>query len=331
MCVALALTGCALRAEDCYVFGEEEFAALYAEDASRADADALRIMSANVLVHMKDWGGEPVKPRAHRFAQAVLHYRPDVIGMQEMCGDWYRYLLPQLPDYAVVQPKRSWTAENRTPLLYDTQKLRLVDSERIPYTQGDRNGCRVVTAGVFERIADGARFIVTSTHLDLIRMRDYDKEKRIMLDQVSEFMREISALAQRYPDCPIFMTGDYNSMERETSRYAGQESGAAYAPERDATYYKCYGLPCASFAYETLRDAYTDVKFADGVRGICDNTRGYLYDDPTWDHIFMTQAAQARVLAFRVLASDYFHNNADRTSRISDHLPICADIAMTRA
>lgn len=327
--VAILLTvlvGCSLSKEDCYVFDESEFIPLRGEDNSLIDANAVRIMSANVLVHIDDWGGEPVKPRAHRFAEAIKHYTPDVIGMQEMCSDWYKYLLPQIEDsYSAVETKNSLFMENRSPLIYNKKKLNLIKSDLIKYSKGDKNGCRVVTYGIFERISDKKKLIVTSTHLDLIRMKDYGKEKGIMLSQVSEFFSVIESLKEQYPECSIFMTGDYNSMERETSRYIGAENGEAYKSENDLTYYKCYGLPCGSFAYEKISEKYKDVKFIEGIERKFDNTRGYLYDDPTWDHIFLANESRAEVLTFRVMTSDYFHNNSDRTSRISDHLPIAVD------
>lgn len=326
--LTLTLTGCSLSAEDCYVFGEEEFESLFSEDNSLLDENAVSIMSANVLVHIKGWGGEPVKPRAHRFAKAIEHYAPDVIGVQEMCGDWYKYLLPQIEeDYQLIEPKNSIVMENRTPIIYNKNKLSLVESRLIKYSVGDKNGCRVITVGVFDRLSDGARFIVTSTHLDLIRLKDYDKEKETILRQVSEFIDTVESLRAEYADCPIFMTGDYNSMETEVSRYAGMDEGVEYSKERDLTYYKCYGKLCGSFAYEKLSEKYLDVKFADGVKRYYGNTKGYLYDDPTWDHIFLTDGDKADTLAFRVLSSDYFHSNSDGTSRISDHLPICADFS----
>lgn len=318
--------GCSLKKEDCYVFDESEFIPLRSEDNSLSDANAVRIMSANVLVHISDWGGEPVKPRAHRFAEAIKHYSPDVIGMQEMCSEWYKYLLPQInDDYEIIEKRNSLFMENRSPIIYNKQKLNLIKSDLIKYSKGDKNGCRVVTYGVFERISDKKIFIVTSTHLDLIRMNDYEKEKAIMLSQVSEFFEVIESLRSEYPESPIFMTGDYNSMERETSRYSGLENGEEYKSENDLTYYKCYGKPCGSFVYDKIVEKYTDTKFIEGIERKFDNTRGYLYDDPTWDHIFLTGEKNAKVLTFRVLTSDYFHNNEDRTSRISDHLPIAVD------
>ncbi len=322
--LAVVLSGCALSAKDCYVFGDEEFKELWKEDNSKLDESAFRIMSANVLVHIKDWGGEPVKPRAHRFAEAVKHYAPDVIGMQEMCSEWYKYLLPQLSDYQVIEKKNSLFMENRSAIIYNTSKLNLLESGLKKYTKGDKNGCRAVTYGVFERISDGKRIIVTSTHLNLIRMKDYEKEKSIMLSQVDELFEIIDSLKAKYANVPIFMTGDYNSMEHENSRFAGTE----YDSKNDLTYFKCYGKLCGSFAYEKIIGKYIDTKFVDGVERKFDNTRGYFYDDPTWDHIFMTNEQYAKVLTFRVLTSDYFHNYEDRTSRISDHLPICVDVTV---
>ena len=318
---ATLLTGCKLTAEDCYVFGEEEFVQLKKENNTRADENAIRVMSANVLVHIKDWGGEPVKPRAHRFAEAVKHYTPDVIGMQEMCSDWYKYLMPQLSNYEVIEPRNSIFVENRSPLLYDTSTLNLIDNGLTKYTKGDKNGCRAITYAIFERKADKKKFIVTNTHLDLIRMKNYDKEKSIMLSQVDQFFKQIEQLKSKYPNLPIFMTGDYNSMEHENSRF----TGSPYKYENDLTYYKCYGKLCGSFAYNKIAAKYIDSKFIDNIEKIDSNTRGYKYRDPTWDHIFLTNESNVQILTFRILSSDYFHNNKDRTSRISDHLPICVD------
>lgn len=322
VCLCVTLCGCNLSAKDCYVFGDEEFIELRKEDNSFLDDNAFRVMSANVLVHIAGWGGEPVKPRAHRFAEAVKHYAPDVIGMQEMCSDWYKYLLPQLEDYQVIEKKNSLFMENRSAIIYNASKLNLLESGLYKYSVGDKNGCRAVTYGVFERKTDSKRIIVTSTHLDLIRNKDYEKEKNTMLKQVEEFVEQIETLKIKYPNVPIIMAGDYNSMEHENSRFTGD----VYDRENDLTYFKCYGKEAGAFAYEELNKHFIDTKFVENIQQKFDNTRGYLYDDPTWDHIFMTNENFAQVLTFRVLTSDYFHKNEDRTTRISDHLPICVDV-----
>lgn len=321
--LCFTLCGCAVTLEDCIVFGEEEFAGLKLEDNSISDGD-LRVMSANVLVHIAGWGGEPVKPRAQRFAEAVKHYAPDVIGMQEMCKDWYKYLPVQLSDYEVIEPKNSAFMENKSAILYNKTKLTLLEHGLKKYSKGDKNGCRAVTYGVFKRNTDNKQFIVTSTHFDLIRNKDYEAEKKTMLIQVAEFKELINSLKSKYPNTPIIMTGDYNSMEHENSRFTGD----VYDRTNDLTYFKCYGKAAGAFAYQEIIKSFIDTKFMAGVKQITSNTKGYKYDDPTWDHIFITNEAFAEVKTFRVLDSDYFLPNADGTKRISDHLPICVDFAV---
>ena len=210
--------------------------------------------------------------------------------------------------------------ENRTPIIYNTQKLDLLESRLVKYSKGYNNGCRVVTLGVFERKEDKKQFIVTSTHLNLIRMKDYDKERGIMLNQLSEFFQVIESLEEQY-DCPIFMTGDYNSMESEESRFSGEK----YERDNDLTYYRCHGKACADFVYKEIVERYVDTKFVDGIRRIYDNAKGYLYDDPTWDHIFLADKDSAEILSFRILTSDYFLEDSNGECRVSDHLPICID------
>lgn len=72
----------------------------------QGDAD-VRIMSANLLVSYKSWGGEPVKPRAKQFTEFVQKTAPDVIGAQEVCGDWHACLKANLPNYEIVHPQNN--------------------------------------------------------------------------------------------------------------------------------------------------------------------------------------------------------------------------------
>lgn len=320
--LAVVLCGCELSPEDCKVFGEEEFAELRQEDNS-SEEGAFRIMSSNVLVHIKGWGGEPVKPRAHRFAEAVKHYAPDVIGMQEMCSDWYKYLLPQLADYEVIHPKHSAFMENRSAILYNKSKLDLVDEGFQKYSVGDKNGCRAITYGVFKRKSDNKQIIVSSTHFDLIRNKDYEKEKGIMLKQTGEFLDVIKGLEEKYPNVPIAMTGDYNSMEHENSRFEGE----VYDRENDLTYYRNYGTGCGAFAYQEIVKKYKDAKFVEGIERHFDNDHGYAYEDPTWDHIFLSNVEDSEVSKFAVLMTDYFLPDA-QGKRVSDHLPIFVDLVI---
>lgn len=322
--VVIFCSSCTIKLEDCIVFDKSEFVELKKEDNRKIDENALRIMSSNVLVHIKSWGGEQVKPRAQRYAEVVKHYAPDVICMQEMCSDWYKYLLPQIEkNYQLIEPKHSVFQKNKTPIIYNKTKLNLIESRVVRFSKGDNNGCRNVTLGVFERKSDGKKFAVLSTHFDLIRMNNYDKEKSIMLLQCEEFVSVVKSIKEKFGNIPVFMGGDYNSMENENSRYTGEQ----YSIENDLTFYKTYGKPCGSFLYNKIcENGFIDVKFVDGVERHFKNSKGYLYDDPTYDHIFMSSENDAKVLSFRVLASDYYLPNDDGSHRISDHLPIVADL-----
>lgn len=57
----------------------------------------IRIMSSNLLVGYKSWGGKPVKPRAKQYVSLIEKFAPDVIGIQEMCDGWFCCIKHNLP------------------------------------------------------------------------------------------------------------------------------------------------------------------------------------------------------------------------------------------
>lgn len=292
----------------------DELSLLENDIVERAESD-VRIMSANVLVHIKSWGGEPVISRADRFARAVKHYQPDVIGAQEFCSDWYSKFLPMVKDngYKVIKEKYKGFTENRTPIIYNSNVLDVVDHGIHLYSKGDDNGCRVVSWAVFKRKSDEKTFAVTSTHLDLIRSGKEEAQLNVMLGQVDEFFDVISGIKTKY-NCPVYMCGDYNCME-EREEYL------------DTEYYGAVGKESAAFTvYNKIADKYADAKYAENINKY-DVGGGILPDgawnSPTWDHIFMT--GNTEVTSFTILSSLYFQRYEDRNSRISDHLPIFAD------
>lgn len=292
----------------------DELSLLENDIVERADSD-VRIMSANVLVHIKSWGGEPVISRADRFARAVKHYQPDVIGAQEFCSDWYSKFLPMVKDagYKVIKEKYKGFTENRSPIIYNANVLDVVDHGIQLYSKGDDNGCRVVSWAVFKRKSDEKIFAVTSTHLDLIRPGKEEAQLNIMLDQVDEFFDVISKIKTEYK-CPVYMCGDYNCME-EREEYLETEYYGAVSKES-----------AAYTVYNKIAGKYTDAKYANNINKY-DVGGGILpegaWSSPTWDHIFMT--GNTEVKSFAILSSLYFQRYEDRNSRISDHLPIFAD------
>lgn len=296
----------------------DELALLTNDIVPRVNEADIRVMSANVLVHIKSWGGEPVLSRADRFARAVNHYKPDVIGAQEFCKDWYSKLKPMIKDsaYVIIKEKYKLFTENRSPIIYNSNVLNVLDHGIYLYSVGDDNGCRVVSWAVFERKSDKKVFAVTSTHLDLIRPNKEEAQLAIMNKQVDEFFVEIDKLKAKY-NCPIFMTGDYNCTEQREEYLESEYYGAISATSAAYT------------VYNRIVERYEDAKYCDGIERH-DVGGGILPDgawsSPTWDHIFFT--GNAKTTLFTVLSSLYFQRYEDRNSRISDHLPIFADFSL---
>ncbi|MEG2561603.1 MAG: endonuclease/exonuclease/phosphatase family protein [Clostridia bacterium] len=275
-----------------------------------------RIMSANVLVDIKGWGGEPTPDRANRMALATKHYKPDVIGAQEFCASWYSKFMPMVKDdgYQVIKEKYSLFTENRSPIIFNTKTLNLLEHGIKKYSQGDNNGCRVASWAVFERKDDKKVFAVVSTHLDLIRKGKEDAELAIMMSQVEELNEQVKAIVDKN-SCPVVITGDFNCMEERAEYLVSDYHGAVSV------------VDSANSVYKKLCESYTDAKYVKGLKkhdiggGLLPNGA---WDSPVWDHIFFT--GKAKPQSFATLSSVFFQRNEDTdTNRLSDHLLIFSD------
>lgn len=258
------------------------------------DGADIRIMSANILVRYKGWGGTPVKSRALMFAEVLNKYKPDVAAIQEACSDWHKCIEKTVGDtYEFVQPRFNLFRTSLTTMIYNKNTLNLVDSGRVKYSQGDGPQHRAITWAVFETKEDGKRFAAISTHFDLLRLKDTEKEYDIIFSQAEELFAFIDELSKKY-DCPVFSAGDYNACE--TQGDIGEAAGV--------------------LIYEKVAEKLSDVKYM---------TENRIYGseigekDPCWDHIFLS--GNAEIKAFRILSDSYL-------SPLSDHYPIYADISL---
>lgn len=258
------------------------------------DGADIRIMSANILVRYKGWGGTPVKSRALMFAEVLNKYKPDVAAIQEACSDWHKCIEKTVGDtYEFVQPRFDLFRTSLTTMIYNKNTLNLVDSGRVKYSQGDGPQHRAITWAVFETKEDGKRFAAISTHFDLLRLKDTEKEYDIIFTQAEELFAFIDELSEKY-DCPVFSAGDYNVCE--TQGDIGEAAGV--------------------LIYEKVAEKLSDVKYM---------TENRIYGseigekDPCWDHIFLS--GNAEIKAFRILSDSYL-------SPLSDHYPIYADISL---
>lgn len=273
--------------------------ALGAFDFTRGEETGVRVMSYNVLAHMESWGGTPVPPRAKMLLKILGEVQPDVIGAQEMSSDWHKVLEANMSDgYVILHPDIDVFNKNKTPIIYNGDRLLLIESGYYAYKQGDENGCRAITWGLFSVKATGEYVIVTNTHLNLIKDGQESRSLEIMLSQADELLAKISELSERYK-CPVIACGDYNSME----------SGDIPDAFGDT-----YGVRAATDVYDKLAASLTDVKYAQNVEIICADKS--IATAPSWDHIFLKGDATAE--KFFILDGEVFES-------LSDHYAVFAD------
>lgn len=270
----------------------QEFTAEMAlEDAALAGDANTRIMSSNLLVHYASWGGEPAKPRAKMYVSLIEKYRPDVVGLQEVCGSWFACLYHNLPDgYKFIDPLTTGLFVHMTSMIYNSNTLNLLESDQIVYSKGDNPRLRRVVWALFERKDGGGKFIVTSTHFDLIRENQEQEEFETMTTQADEQIALAQELSRKY-SCPVFSTGDFNAKED------GRDNGEYDAPE----------------IYAKLAESLTDTKtIAEQKKAGAD----YAIDLPTYDHIFL--CGDAPVRQFQILSQPCL-------TAMSDHYSIFID------
>ncbi len=264
--------------------------ALCAAESDDTLGPDLRIMSFNIM--HPDWSRVPVKGRDEIVSEILRSYHPDVAAIQEAGAKWHKALKPLLVDTGLyAQACRQCNAEGFiyccTTFLYDPHTLRLVEENVLDLDPGD--AARVLSAAVFERISDGARFVVTNTH-PAPREQPEDHQRNM-----AGLMALISDLRERWPGLPLIMAGDFNTPEQD-----------GYYPEL----MEKAGVRDAKYEADTL------------VRGCSTYFIWGTAPDPgsadlCVDHIFVGPGVGVRRFE-AVLGRDI--------ERASDHIPIIADI-----
>lgn len=263
-----------------------------ADDAFKNTGD-IRIMSSNLLVDYQSWGGTPAKPRAKKYLALIDAYKPDVIGVQEFCENWYCAVNHNLPDgYKLINPLTTGLFLRMTAMIYNSDTLKLIESDTFSYEMGDPRLRRVIWA-VFEDKKTGRRFAVTNTHLDLLREGQYEELTNVMRSQRDELFNCIEELSERF-DCLVFSTGDYNTAE-------------------DTPYTKAADIP---EIYNSLAEKLVDTKFV-SKNQVCGSERNWL--SLSYDHIFMK--GNAEINSFCLMSYDYLTD-------MSDHYTIFADVVL---
>lgn len=251
-----------------------------------------RVMSFNIL--SEEWTAEAkdIEARAIGVAGCILYYEPDVIGIQEVSKNWYKVLKEYIGDTYVFVNTTADGVENGcyTGLAYNKNKVKLVEKDLNYYSVYNSKRLRLVNMGLFEKLDSGKRFIVTDTHFNA-NHQSASIENQNRVTQATEFIALIDSYRKQY-DCPIVMTGDFNSMDNTD--------------------------PYKTILSDTL---ITETKYTAKVKGnICRTYHDLGTPPPTSiesiDHIFVTGA---------VTPLYYTTINDDYVIKSSDHCPIFCD------
>ena len=262
------------------------------DDTALADGADIRVMSYNVL--NPDWNKRaPIYGRDEGVARVIKYYAPDVVGGQETAYVWHDALNDNLIYPKMYAPACQKTASgkwNMTTFLYNTQTVRLIEEYVIDLDEN--SDIRVFAVAVFEKISDGKRFVVTNTHPAPVSSQP-ENYARNFESILSLLGNELS----KYEGLPLIMTGDFNTKEqsdtyREFMTVAGV-SDAKYAADRLVR----ENSTCATFGQ--LPAAGNDVCI---------------------DHIFVNDRTDVKL--FNVVID---HG----VEKLSDHVPIYADIALS--
>lgn len=300
ICAALVL-GIAGKGVGAYIRGGIEKYALpdgFDQGMQQVDSskqnDEVRIMTSNLLVHYKSWGGTDARPRAKMFFETVNIYKPDVIGVQEVSGQWHNCLMRNKGNYKMLYPVSTGALMRMTALMYNTDTLNLIDKGQMKYDKGNDARLRRAVWGIFESKATGKKFAVISTHFDCIRTDEEELMLSYMKTQTKQ-INEISDSIKEEYGVPVFCVGDFNT----------KNSGEGVDPVMDAPE-----------IYEELCKTLTDTRLIAEENASGDALGA---DDPTWDHIFLN--GEAKINRYAIVSPETL-------SGMSDHYPIFADITL---
>lgn len=261
---------------------------------STKQEDEVRIMTSNLLVHYKSWGGTDARPRAKMFFETVNTYQPDVIGVQEVSDQWYDCLMRNKGNYKMLYPVSTGAFMRMTALIYNANTLKLIDKGQMKYDEGNDARLRRAVWGIFESKETGKQFAVVSTHFDCIR----ENEEELMLSYMKTQIKQINEISDSIKEeygVPVFCIGDFNTMN----------PGEGVDPIMDAPE-----------IYEELCQTLTDTRSVAQEKA---NGDALDADAPTWDHIFLN--GEAQINRYAIVSPQVL-------SDMSDHYPIFADVKL---
>ena len=186
----------------------------------------LRALSYNILVEYEGWGsGGSIPPaveyRKEIVAALLLEYRPTVAALCEFFDTWWANLPELIAErYDFVQIDWTDGVSNRTPILYDREKLEVIASGYRDIESTQTQNRRVVTWAVFKNKSNGKQFSVFASHWD----SQFAENRLSQAEQMATVIEEISGEYH----VPVLAMGDFNCV-------AGSEAYERFTEKTELT------------------------------------------------------------------------------------------------
>lgn len=170
-----------------------------------------RFMTYNILADYEGWGHNDAIPQSAEIRKEIVagiikEYCPDVVALQEVTAGW-RAALPSLIEdsYAYVQIDLDNGKENACPLIYNKNRLKVVDSGCMKLVEGTAYLYKTITWAVFEDLETKERFAAFGTHWNTA---DYLEQQ---LKEAENMVALVKNIQESY-QVPVFAMGDFNAV-----------------------------------------------------------------------------------------------------------------------
>ena len=253
------------------------------------DVLTFNIKYDNVNDSVNNWND-----RKAAMIQLLEHYKPGIIGMQEVLHNQLSYIVEHLPNYVASGVGREDGKEKGeySPILFDTTKYRLLRGETFWLSTTpnkisvgwDAALERICTYGRFEDLQTNKQFWVFNTHFDHKGLIAREKSVELIISKINDINTD---------DLPVVLMGDLN-----------------LTPDQEPIQFLQNKMTDGQLATET--SFY-------GPTGTFNGFDPNMVLDRRIDYVF--------VKGFKVNSYIHIDDRMENNKHISDHLPVLARMA----
>lgn len=175
---------------------------------------SIRIINENLQADYRGFGGGAVNPRSEMFFRFLNNSDFDVCAVQEMSLNWYSSIKEYKTSIKIVRPLLTSHFLIMTGIIYNSDTVTLLKSGDLKYSEGNVYFASHAVWGLFLQKSTNRKFIVISTHLNLIREKTAQRDLKEATSQAEELRSLIKQLCSKY-QCSVIISGDFNSKEGE--------------------------------------------------------------------------------------------------------------------